>query len=101
MNNNFSGNVLRQTMQLPDTIHSGAIVTIARYVVIEAARNRLPGLLLMGLIGIFGLGEFIGGLAITETAQVQCSLVAFIMRLAAVFIISLFVITGVVRDFNE
>jgi len=64
-------------------------------------KNRLFILLIIGLTGIFGLGEFIGGLALTETAQVQGSLSAFILRLAAVFIISLFIITGVVREFNE
>ena len=88
-------------MKLFNTCHFGAISTIARYVVIEAVRNRLPGVMLIGLIGIFCLGEFAGGLALTETAQVQGSLVAFIMRLAAVFIIALLVITGMVREFNE
>jgi len=53
------------------------------------------------VVGVFGLAEFAGGLAITDTTQVQGSLVAFVMRLAAVFILSLFVITGVVREFNE
>ena len=75
--------------------------TIARFVVIEAVRNRLFGLMFIGVVGMFALGEFAGGLALTETAQVQGSLVAFSMRLAAVFILSLFVITGVVREFNE
>lgn len=88
-------------MQIINTKHLDVIYTIARYVVIEAVRNRLFGLMLIGVVGIFGLGEFTGGLAITETAQVQGSLVAFVMRLAAVFILSLFVITGVVREFNE
>ena len=88
-------------MTLLNTNHFNVIVTIARYVIIEAVRNRLFGLMFIGLIGIFGLGEFVGGLALTETAEVQGSLVAFVMRLGAVFIISLFVITGVVREFNE
>ena len=88
-------------MTLLNTNHFNVIVTIARYVIIEAVRNRLFGLMLIGLIGIFGLGEFVGGLALTETAEVQGSLVAFVMRLGAVFIISLFVITSGVREFNE
>lgn len=88
-------------MQFLNSIHFSAIATIARYVVIEAVRNRLFVLMIIGLIAVFGLGEFIAGLAVTETAQVQGSLAAFILRLAAVFIISLFVITGVVREFNE
>ena len=77
------------------------VITIARFVVIEAVRNRLFGLMLIGVVGVFILGEFVGGLAITETAAVQGSVVAFVLRLAAVFLLSLYVITGVVREFNE
>ena len=88
-------------MRLPDIFYFSATTTIARYVLIEAARNRLLALLIIVLLAVFGLGEFIGGLSVTETAQVQGSMVAFISRMAAVFIVSLFVVTGVVREFND
>ena len=77
------------------------VATITRYVVIEAVRNRLFGLMLIGVTGVFALGEFIGGLAITETSAIQGSAVAFVLRFAAVFLLSLYVITGVIREFNE
>ena len=77
------------------------MATIARFVLVEAMKNRLFALMLAGLAGIIALGEFAGGLAITETVQVQGSIVALVMRLAAVFILSLFVITSVVREFQE
>ena len=77
------------------------IITIAHYVLIEAVRNRLFALMLIGVAGILGLGQFTGGLAITETAAVQASVLAFVVRIAAVFLVSLYVISGVVREFNE
>lgn len=81
--------------------HLSFIITIARYVLIEAVRNRLVGLMLVGMAGAFVLGEFTGALAITETSAVQGGIVAFVLRIAAVFLVSLYVITGVVREFNE
>ena len=77
------------------------VITIARYTFIEAIRNRLFALMVIGLICIFGLTQFIGELAITETQQVQGSLIGLTMRLFAVFIVSLFVITSMVREFND
>lgn len=88
-------------MQSRPGIHSSVIFTIARFVLLEAVKNRLFAIMLIGLVAVIGLGEFIGGLAVTETVQVQGSLVAFILRLGAVFIISLYVITSVVREFQE
>jgi len=77
------------------------VITIAKFTFLEAIKNRLFTLGLIGIVGVFALGQFAGELAITETNQVQGSLVGFVMRLAAVFVISLFVITSVVREFND
>jgi len=77
------------------------VITIAKYTFLEAIKNRLFVLCLIGIVCVFALGQFAGELAITETRQVQGGLVAFAMRLAAVFVISLFVITSVVREFND
>lgn len=77
------------------------VITIAKYTFLEAIKNRLFVLGLIGIVGVFALGQFIGELAITETRMVQGSLVGFVMRLAAVFIISLFVITSVIREFSD
>ena len=77
------------------------VITIAKYTLIEAIKNRLFALTVIGLVCIFGLTQFIGELVITETQQVQGALIGLTMRLFAVFIVSLFVITSVVREFND
>ena len=78
-----------------------SVFTIARYTCVEAIRNRLFVLLLTGILIIFGLGEFVGEIAITETQQIQVSILAFVLRFTAVLIISLFVIGSLVREFND
>jgi len=75
--------------------------TIAGYTLVEALRNRLAWLLVAVLIGGFGLAEFTGALAITESQPIKAALLASLLRLFAVFIVSLFVITSVVREFND
>jgi len=77
------------------------VFTIAKYTCIEAFRNRFFTLLVIGIIGIFGLGEFVGEIAITETRQIQASILGFILRFTAVFIICLYVIGSLVREFND
>jgi len=77
------------------------IRTIAKYTFIEAVKNRLFVLMIIGLVCIFGLSLFISELAITETREVQVALIGFIVRLFAIFITSLFVITNLVREFND
>ncbi|MBI2969381.1 MAG: ABC transporter permease [Gammaproteobacteria bacterium] len=77
------------------------IFTIARYTFLEAVRNRLFGLTIVGLVCLLGLTEFVGELAITETREVQAALIGAGMRLFAVCTVSLFVITSMVREFND
>lgn len=78
-----------------------SVITIAKYTCVEAIRNRLFLLLLAGILIIFGLGEFVGEIAITETQQIQVSILAFVLRFTAVLIISLFVIGSLVREIND
>lgn len=77
------------------------VFVVARYTVLEALRNRLLGLALVLLVAGFGLAEFIGALAITETVQFQSSFLGALLRIAAVLVTSLFVITSMVREFND
>ena len=77
------------------------IAAIARYTFLEAVRNRLFGLTAAGLLCLLGITEFIGELAITETAQIQAALIGAGMRLFAVCTVALFVITSVVRESND
>lgn len=77
------------------------ILTIARYTLIEALRNRLSWLILaVALIGI-GLSGFLNELALTESRQIQVAVLAAFLRFSAVFLIATFVVTSMVREFND
>ncbi len=77
------------------------VVAIARYTLLEAFKNRLTVFVAAGMVCIFALSQFAGELAITETRQVQAGLAGFVLRLAAVFLISLFVVTSTLREFHD
>jgi len=83
------------------TKYKQPVITIARFTFIEAIRNRLFLLIMIGLICVFGLAQFIGELAITETLQVQGAIIGLVLRLFAVFMVCLFIITSMVREFND
>lgn len=78
-----------------------SVLTIAKFTCLEAYRNRLFLFLLIGIVIIFGFGQFIGEIAITETKHIQAGILAFVLRFTAVLIISLFVISSLVREFND
>ncbi len=77
------------------------ILTIARFTLLEAFRNRLFLLTLFALFMVFGIAEFIGALAITESIQARVALLAALLRLFAVVVASLFVISSGVRELDE
>lgn len=77
------------------------LTTIARYTFVEALRNRLFLLSLIGLVCLFGIAEFAGELAITESRQIQAALVATSTRWFLVITCALFVITSMVREAND
>jgi len=77
------------------------IAVIARYTFLEAVRNRLFALTAAGLLCLLGVTEFVGELAITESAQLQAVLIGAIMRLFAVCTVALFVITSIVRESSD
>lgn len=74
---------------------------VARFTFLEAVRNRLFTLVIVGLVCILGLTEFIGDLTVTETRAVQSSLTASGLRLFTVCVVGLFVVTSMVREFND
>ena len=77
------------------------IVTLARFTLLEAWRTRLLWLFLIALALIFGATWFIQQLAITESARVQITFSAAATRLAAVFVLSLYILTSIVREFDD
>ncbi len=77
------------------------IATIARYTLLEALRIRLPWLFVVVLALILCAGYFIQQLAITESARLQIGFSAAAARIAAVFMLSLHILTSMVREFND
>jgi hypothetical protein len=77
------------------------IVTLARFTLLEAWRTRLLWLFLVALAAVYGTGYFVQQLAITESARVQIVFSAAASRLVAVFVLSLYVLTSIVREFND
>jgi len=77
------------------------IVTIARFTLLEAVRTRLPWLFIILLGLVLGTAYFIQQLAITESARMQIAFSAAATRFAAVFVLSLHILTSMVREFND
>ena len=77
------------------------LLTLARHVLLEALRNRMCTVLGIGLGAVLMLCEFIGGVTLTETAETQAGVAAFILRLGAVFLICLLIVAGVAREFHD
>lgn len=78
-----------------------AILTIAKFTLIENVKNHLFALVLLGVVGLFGFTQFIAALAVTETSQIQSAITGTMLRLFSVFIICIFVITSTIREFND
>jgi ABC-type transport system involved in multi-copper enzyme maturation permease subunit len=77
------------------------LLTIAKYSIWEAVRDKLLLFILLGVIVFFCVSLFIAELAITEASQMQSALLASVLRLFSVFTMGLFVITSMVREFND
>ena len=73
------------------------ILTISKFTIIESLRNRLLWLSLLVVAISFGLVEFIGDLAITEHRVTQVSVLGAFLRLSAVVIVTMFVVSSTVR----
>ncbi len=77
------------------------ILPIAFYTLLEAVRNRLLWLILAIVVASGGLGLFLREIAITESAIIQASINGALLRFVAVFILAAFIITSMVREFND
>ncbi len=77
------------------------IFTIAFYTFLEATRNRLLWLVLAFVVIGFGLAQFVSEIAVAESATFQSSFLAAMLRFFAVFTIALFVITSMLREFDD
>src|SRR5882762_4616451 len=77
------------------------VASLARATLIEAVRNRLLWLAVMIIVIAFGLAQFLNQVAITESREIQTALLAAPLRIAAVFIVAVFVITSMVRELSD
>ncbi len=77
------------------------ILTLARFTLLEAWRTRLAGLFVIALLLVFGAAYFLQQLAITESVRMQIVFSAAASRLVAVFVLSLYILTCIVREFND
>jgi Cu-processing system permease protein len=77
------------------------VLTIASFTLLEALRSRLLWLVFAVLLAAFGLAEFIGSIALTESLALKSGILGAGLRLFAVFVISLFVTTSMVRELND
>jgi hypothetical protein len=83
------------------TLFSRHLQPLARLVVLEARRTRLPEIALLVAVAGFGLAQFLAQVALTETDLIRLSLLAALYRLAAVFILASFVVASVQREFAD
>lgn len=77
------------------------ILPIARYTLLEALRNRLLWLALILVAVGLGFTQFLQQVAITESNQIQAALLAALVRVGSVFMLASFVVTSMVREFND
>ncbi len=82
-------------------MRNSKISIIAFYTFLEATRNRLVWLVVGFVVIGFGLSQFVAEIAIAESASFQSSFLAAVLRFFAVFTIALFVISSMVREFDD
>ena len=77
------------------------VLTISKFTIIESMRNRLLWLSVLMMIIGFVLVEFVGDLAITEHKATQLAVLAVFLRLSAVLLIALFVVSSSLRELQD
>ena len=74
---------------------------IARYTVLEAWRNRLIVLVVLAVALLTLLSLFARELAVTESGRLQTAILASTLRVASVFLVALYILNGLTREFND
>ena len=77
------------------------IATIARCALLEALRTRLAVLVVLTLAVLLAASYFVMSIAVIEGARFQAGFYAAGARLACVFIIGLYAIVSVTREFDD
>jgi ABC-type transport system involved in multi-copper enzyme maturation permease subunit len=76
-------------------------LTIARYTLLEAWRNRFLLTLFAVVAALWLASVFVQQLAITESERIQVGFLAATLRVAAAFMIGLYVLQGLLREFHD
>lgn len=77
------------------------IASLIRLTLLEALRTRLPWLVVILIFASLGAAKFLDQVAIIEARQIQATLLAELFRLAAVFVVVVFVVTSMVREAGD
>lgn len=77
------------------------VLTISKFTIIESIRNRLMWLSFAIMLIGFVLVEFVGELAITEHSATQLAVLAVFLRLSAVLLMALFVVSSSLRELQD
>jgi ABC-type transport system involved in multi-copper enzyme maturation permease subunit len=77
------------------------IATIARYTMLEAMRTRFAAIALVIIGCALAASFFVGEIAVIERARFQTAFYAASIRFAAVFVVALYAIASVGREFQD
>jgi ABC-type transport system involved in multi-copper enzyme maturation permease subunit len=77
------------------------IGAIARYTLLEAWRNRLILLVGVAVALVTLLSLFARELAVTESGRLQTAILASTLRVTSVFLLALYILNGLTREFND
>src|SRR4051812_36022455 len=92
---------LQSPMPVPAISAASFVFTLARLTVREGLRARLPWLAAVVIAAGFGLALLLTRGSIIEAVEVRSTLVAALLRVAAVFIMVLFVVSSVAREAGD
>lgn len=77
------------------------VLAFTKFTVREAVKNRIIWIAIVIAVAGFGLATFVSEMAIMEGEDIQLTLLAATYRFAAVFVMMIFVISTIVREFND
>lgn len=75
--------------------------TLARFILVEAFRSGLPWLAAASLVLAVLIAAFLSQVAVTESLALQISVVAALLRAAAVFLVAAHVASSTLREIND
>lgn len=79
----------------------GMMATFAVYSVREMINNRLLWLVIAFAVVGMALASFVAEVAVTEHLEVQLAFIAAAYRFCAIFVMMVFVVSTIVREFND